>query len=277
MTVRQDSPPVLALEATARRCRRAILEMTTRAASGHPGGSLSAIDLLVALYCTRLAIDPDRPDDPDRDRFVMSKGHASPALYAILAERGFFPSSELERFRMIDGVCQGHVDASWTPGVEFSGGSLGMGISFGVGCALAAKYLARPWTTFVMIGDGEMQEGEVWEAAMAASHHELGNLKVILDRNRIQNDDFCDEQMRMGDVVAKWRAFGWEAEEIDGHDMGAILDAVSWLDGHDSGPAILIAHTVKGKGVSFMEDNPAYHGAAASPEDLARALEEIGE
>ncbi len=260
---------------TARRCRREIVKMTHRAAAGHPGGSLSAIDILTALYCRRLNIDPQNPDDPERDRFIMSKGHASPGMYAILHESGFISEEDLTSFRKLGGVCQGHVDMKWTPGVDFSAGSLGMGLSFGIGCALAARLDGSDRTTFVMLGDGELQEGQVWEAAIAAVHHEIGNLKVFVDRNRIQNDDFVDKQMRIFDVAAKWDGFGWAVREIDGHDMDEILSAIQWLDSITDGPAVVIAHTVKGKGVSFMENNPKFHGAAPNDEQLAQALEEL--
>ncbi len=250
--------------------------MTHRAAAGHPGGSLSEIDILVALYSTRLRIDPKQPDLVDRDRFILSKGHASPGMYAVLAEHGFFPHKELESYRVLGGICQGHVDMKWTPGVDFSAGSLGMGLSFGIGCAHAARLDDSERTIFVMLGDGELQEGSVWEAAMAAAHHELGNLKVFVDRNRIQNDDFIDAQMRMFDVAAKWRAFSWAVKEIDGHDMEDILKGLEWMDGITDGPAVIIAHTVKGKGISYMENNPAFHGAAPSDEQLLQGLTELG-
>ncbi len=241
---------------TAKRCRREIVKMTHRAAAGHPGGSLSAIDILTALYGRRLNVDPQNPDDPDRDRFIMSKGHASPGMYAILHESGFLSESDLTSFRKLGGVCQGHVDMKWTPGVDFSAGSLGMGLSFGIGCALAARLDGSDRTTFVMLGDGELQEGQIWEAAIAAVHHEIGNLKVFVDRNRIQNDDFVEKQMRIFDVAAKWDGFGWAVREIDGHNMDEILSAIQWLDSITDGPAVVIAHTVKGKGVSFMEKYP---------------------
>jgi transketolase len=260
---------------TARRCRREIVKMTHRAAAGHPGGSLSAIDILAALYGRRLNVDPQNPDDPERDRFIMSKGHASPGMYAILHESGFLSKEDLTSFRKLGGVCQGHVDMKWTPGVDFSAGSLGMGLSFGIGCALAARLDGSDRTTFVMLGDGELQEGQIWEAAIAAVHHEIGNLKVFVDRNRIQNDDFVEKQMRIFDVAAKWHGFGWAVREIDGHDMDEILSAIQWLDSITDGPAVVIAHTVKGKGVSFMENNPKFHGAAPNDEQLAQALEEL--
>jgi transketolase len=260
---------------TAKRCRREIVKMVYRANAGHPGGSLSAIDILVALYKTRMNVDSKNPDDPERDRFIMSKGHASPAVYAILNEMGFISQEDLSTFRVLGGVCQGHVDMKWTPGVDFSAGSLGMGLSFGLGTALAARLDGSPRTSFVMLGDGELQEGQIWEAAIAAVHHEVGNLKVFVDRNRIQNDDFVDNQMRLFDVAAKWTGFGWAVLECDGHDMQAVLEAIEWLDTITDGPAVVIAHTVKGKGVSFMEDNPAFHGAAPNDEQMKIAMEEL--
>lgn len=264
------------LEELARRCRIEIVKMVYRAQAGHPGGSLSEIDLMAALYSTTMRVRPDDPDWEDRDRFILSKGHASPGMYALLAERGFIRHDDLHSYRVLGGICQGHVDMKWCPGVDFSAGSLGMGLSFGMGCALAARLAGSERRAFVMLGDGEIQEGSVWEAAMAARHHELGNLKVILDRNRIQNDDFCEEQMRMFDIPAKWKAFGWNVKEIDGHNMEEIVEGIQFLDSHNQGPSILIAHTVKGKGVSYMEDNPSFHGAAPNEEQFALAMSELG-
>ena len=264
------------LEEMARRCRVEICRMTHRAKAGHPGGSLSEIDILCGLYGSRLRVDSSNPKWSDRDRFILSKGHASPGMYALLAEMGFIGHSDLESYRVLGGVCQGHVDMKWTPGVDFSAGSLGMGLSYGMGCALAARMDNSSRTTYVMIGDGEIQEGAIWEAAMAARHHELGNLKVFLDRNNIQNDDFCEVQMRMFDIAAKWNGFGWAVKEIDGHNMSEIVDAITWLDTITDKPAIIIANTVKGKGVSFMENNPAFHGAPPNDEQLQQALSELG-
>ena len=264
------------LEEMARRCRVEICRMTHRAKAGHPGGSLSEIDILCGLYGSRLRVDSSNPKWSDRDRFILSKGHASPGMYALLAEMGFIGHSDLESYRVLGGVCQGHVDMKWTPGVDFSAGSLGMGLSYGMGCALAARMDNSSRTTYVMIGDGEIQEGAIWEAAMAARHHELGNLKVFLDRNNIQNDDFCEVQMRMFDIAAKWSGFGWAVKEIDGHNMSEIVDAIAWLDTITDKPAIIIANTVKGKGVSFMENNPAFHGAPPNDEQLQQALSEWG-
>ena len=265
------------LEELARRCRVEIVKMVHRAQAGHPGGSLSEIDLLAALYANYLRAKPSKPDWEDRDRFILSKGHASPGMYAILAEMNFITKQDLESYRVLGGVCQGHVDMKWCPGVDFSAGSLGMGLSFGMGCAIAGRLSNSERNVFVMLGDGEIQEGSVWEAAMAAKHHELGNLKVILDCNRIQNDDFCDTQMRMFDIPAKWQSFGWDVKEIDGHNMEEIVAGLDFLVANDSNPAILIAHTVKGKGVSYMEDNPAFHGAAPNDEQFSIAMAELGE
>ena len=264
------------LEELARKCRIEIVKMVYRAQAGHPGGSLSEIDLLAGLYGTTMRVRPDDPDWEDRDRFILSKGHASPGMYALLAERGFISHEDLKSYRVLGGVCQGHVDMKWCPGVDFSAGSLGMGLSYGMGCAIAAKLDGSERRAFVMLGDGEIQEGSVWEAAMAAAHHELGNLKVILDRNRIQNDDFCETQMRMFDIPAKWRAFGWNVKEIDGHNMREVVEGINYLSETNDGPSILIAHTVKGKGVSFMEDNPSFHGAAPNDEQYGQALAELG-
>ena len=268
---------VVELEELARKCRVEIVKMVHRAQAGHPGGSLSEIDLISALYANYMRIKPDEPNWDDRDRFILSKGHASPGMYAILAEMGFISKEDLKSYRVLGGVCQGHVDMKWCPGVDFSAGSLGMGLSYGMGCSIAARLEGSERNIFVMLGDGEIQEGSVWEAAMAAKHHELGNLKVILDRNRIQNDDFCESQMRMFDIPAKWQSFGWEVMEIDGHDTEEIVKGLDFLVNTNDNPAILIAHTIKGKGVSYMEDNPAFHGAAPNDEQFQIAMEELGE
>ncbi len=258
-----------------RNCRIDILRMTHAAGAGHPGGSLSAIDAMVALYGRVLRFDPDNTEWEDRDRFVMSKGHASPAMYSLLHQFGILDESEIMSFRRMGSPCQGHVDMSWTDGVDFSAGSLGMGISFGLGCAIAARMDGSDRKVWVMIGDGETQEGQVWEAAMAASFHNATNLKVIVDRNRIQNDDFVDLQMEIGDIAGKFNSFDWNTRELDGHDMGELVDAIEWANQESSGPVALIAHTTKGKGISFMENNPAFHGKAPDDEELSKALEEL--
>ena len=263
------------LESMAKRCRRNIVRMVHGIGAGHPGGSLSAIDMLTALYGHRLRVNVDDPTWDDRDRFIMSKGHASPAVYSILHEVGYISLEDMMSFRELGSVCQGHVDMKWTDGVDFSAGSLGMGLSFGIGCALAARMDNSDRNVWVMLGDGEIQEGEVWEAFMAADFHSIGNLKVIIDRNRIQNDDFVHLQMEVGDVVSKLESFGWDVIEIDGHSMVDVVRALDWANSHDSGPVAIVANTVKGKGVSFMEDNPAFHGKAPDDEELRQALEEL--
>jgi transketolase len=263
------------LEAMAKRCRRNIVRMVHRVGAGHPGGSLSAIDMLTALYGHQLRVDPDNPQWGDRDRFIMSKGHASPGVYSILHERGFISEDDMSSYRKLGGTCQGHVDMKWCPGVDFSAGSLGMGLSFGIGCAIAASLDDSNRTAWVMLGDGELQEGQVWEGVMAAVHHEIGNLKVIVDRNGIQNDDFCEVQMRMFDVSEKFASFGWAVMEIDGHDMNEIVNAIDWANQVTDGPACIVMHTIKGKGVSFMENNPKFHGAAPSDEQFELAMEEL--
>ena len=263
------------LQSMAKRCRRNIVRMVYGIGAGHPGGSLSAIDMLTGLYGHRLRVDVEDPSWGDRDRFIMSKGHASPGVYSILHERGFLAEDELWTFRKLGGSCQGHVDMKWCPGVDFSAGSLGMGLSFGIGCALAAKLDGSDRTSWVMLGDGELQEGQIWEGVMAAVHHEIDNLTVIVDRNGIQNDDFCESQMRMFDVSEKFASFGWAVMEIDGHDMGQVVEAIDWADQVTGGPACIVMHTVKGKGVSYMENNPKFHGAAPNEEQFKLAMEEL--
>ena len=263
------------LEAMAKPCRRNIVRMVYGIGAGHPGGSLSAIDMLAGLYGHRLRVNPDQPNWPDRDRFIMSKGHASPGVYAILHERGFIDDSTLDSYRKLGGVCQGHVDMKWCPGVDFSAGSLGMGLSFGIGCSIAANLDNSDRSIWVMLGDGELQEGQIWEGVMSANHHEISNLNVIVDRNNIQNDDFCVEQMRMFDVAEKFAAFGWAVKEIDGHDMNQVVESIDWADSVTDGPCCIVMHTIKGKGVSYMENNPKFHGAAPNDEQFKLAMEEL--
>ena len=263
------------LEEMARRCRIDIVKMTHAAGAGHPGGSLSAIDCMVALYGSILRFDTNNPDWADRDRFVMSKGHASPAMYALLHQMGVLEESDLLSFRTLGSVCQGHVDMNWTRGVDFSAGSLGMGLSFGLGCAISARMDSSERSIWVMLGDGETQEGQIWEAVMAANYHEVNNLRVIVDRNRIQNDDYMSVQMEIGDIGSKFESFGWNVREVDGHDMAQLVESFLWTETADPGPIAIIAHTTKGKGVSFMEDNPDFHGKAPNDEELEIALEEL--
>ena len=259
----------------ARKCRIDIVEMVHKAGAGHPGGSLSAIDFIVGLYGTEFRFDAKNPNWEDRDRFIMSKGHASPAVYSMLHQLGIITKSDIDSFRTLGSTCQGHVDMKWTEGVDFSAGSLGMGLSFGLGCAIAARMDSSERNIWVMIGDGETQEGQIWEAAMATDFHNIGNLNVVIDRNRIQNDDFMEVQMEIGDIGAKFHSFGWKVIEIDGHNMQEITNAIGQASSDQNEPYAIVAHTIKGKGVSFMENNPSFHGKAPSDEELVIALEEL--
>jgi transketolase len=262
------------LKGIALEVRRDILNMTSEAQSGHPGGSLSAVEILTSLYYRVLRHDPSNPPWLERDRFILSKAHACPVLYAMLTHCGYFPREELWSFRQIDSLLQGHAHIM-TPGVEMSGGSLGQGLSFGVGTALAARLDGRESRVYVLLGDGECDEGQVWEAAMAAPHYNLDNLVTIVDRNRIQNDRFTSEVMVLEPLADKWRAFRWHTIEIDGHSFPQVLEALEEAKTVKGKPTAIIAATVKGKGVSFMENNPEFHGKAANKEQLEQALKEL--
>jgi len=264
---------ILELKQKAKELRKSIIEIVYKAQSGHPGGSLSEIDMLVALYNHKLKIDPKNPKWEDRDRFVLSKGHASPGLYAVLADKGFFSKSELGKFRQLGGMLQGHPELS-IPGIEFAGGSLGQGISFSVGIALALKLDKKNSKVYVMIGDGESQEGVVWEASMAAAFHKLDNLTAILDKNQVQETGKTKDVMDIGDAAAKWKAFGWNVIEINGHDMGEIIKALDKAPIKGK-PTMIISNTIKGKGVSFMELNYKFHGKAPNDEEYKKALDDI--
>jgi len=252
------------------------LNMTSNANSGHPGGSLSSVEILTALYFGNiLRYDPRKIQWPDRDRFILSKGHACPVLYGALAEAGYFPIEELMTFRKIDSRLQGHANTK-TPGVEMSSGSLGMGLSFGLGVALSGRLSKQPYRVYTLLGDGECDEGQIWEAAMSATHYKADNLTAIVDRNRIQNDRSTDEVMQLEPFIQKWQAFGWYTQEVDGHDLGAIIAALNKTKEIKGIPSVIVANTIKGKGVSFMEGNPSFHGKAANKEELIAALKEIG-
>ena len=263
------------LEAIAKESRRNILKMIFAAKSGHPGGSLSEIDILTALYFDVMKVDPENPRWEGRDRFILSKAHACPGLYATLAGRGFFPEEELLTFRRINSRLQGHAHIM-TPGVEMSGGSLGTRV---FPSALVVPWLLRLTVSrteiYVMLGDGECDEGQVWEAAMSAAHYSLDNLTAIVDRNRIQNDRFTDDVMKLEPLADKWRAFGWQVFETDGHNMRDIVDALHQASRTEGQPSVIVAKTVKGKGVSFMENNPAFHGASPNREEYEKALLEL--
>ena len=268
------------LEAIARHCRVQIIRMLAHAGSGHPGGSLSVIDILTALYFGRLRYDAKRPDWPDRDRVVLSKGHCVPALYAVMARAGYFPESELTTLRKLGSRLQGHPDRTVLPGIEAATGSLGQGLSISLGLALGLKLSGVSARVYCILGDGEIQEGQVWEAAMAAPKlgrpdHPLDNLCVILDYNKIQLDNFVAKIMDLEPVVAKWQAFGWPVLEIDGHDMDQIEKALDAAEATRGTPTFIVAHTVKGKGVSFMENDPEWHGKAPKPAEAIRAIREI--
>jgi transketolase len=263
------------LEKMAKQLRRDVITMIATAGSGHPGGSLSAADIVTALYFKVMRHDPKNPQWPDRDRFVLSKGHAAPILYAALAECGYFPVEELSTLRKLDSRLQGHTDRTLTPGVEMSAGSLGQGLSYGIGMTLAGRLDNRDYQVYVLLGDGECDEGQVWEAAMFAPHHKVGNLTAIVDHNDLQLSGRVCDIMGIEPLTDKWRAFNWHVLEINGHDMGEILKALKKAREIKGKPTVIIAHTIKGKGVSFMEGNVDFHGKAPTPQEAEIALKEL--
>ncbi|MEV6300076.1 transketolase [Actinoplanes sp. NPDC051861] len=266
-----------ASESTARAVRAHVLRMTSSGRSSHVGSALSCADVLAVLYTGVLRVDPADPRWPDRDRFVMSKGHAGAALYAVLAERGFFDEAVLHRHYQNGSYLSGHVSHVGIPGVEFSTGSLGHGLPVGAGMAWRARQTGRPWRTYVLLGDGECDEGSVWEAAMFAGHHELAGLVAVVDWNNMQSLGTCEETLRLEPFADKWRSFGWDVAEVDGHDHGALTGALDVPRGAEPGkPRCVLARTVKGKGVSFMENRVLWHYRPPSAEELERALEEVG-
>lgn len=266
------------LKALTRRVRRHIVRMVYGAKSGHIGGSMSSTEIMAVLYGRIMRHDPRRPDWPERDRFIMSKGHCTPVQYAILAEFGYIPVEELDSFRRKGSRLQGHSVLGKPAGVENSAGSLGMGLSFGLGICLGMRLRDIDGHVYVLMGDGEQNEGQVWEAAMAASHHAAEGLVAIIDRNGIQNDDFTAVQMRSEPLDEKYRAFGWQVRSgVDGHDLAAVEEALTWARDVRGGPACVIFDTVKGKGVSFMENNPGFHGAPPTDEQFAQAMEELAD
>jgi transketolase len=270
-----SSASVAEMEAIARRLRRDIITMLGKAGSGHPGGSLSAVEILTALYFRVLRHKPKDPHWPERDRFILSKGHAAPALYAVLAECGYFPVAELATLRQIDSRLQGHTDMTRTPGVEMSAGTLGQGLSFAIGVALAGRLNARDYRTYVLLGDGECDAGQVWEGAMSAAHFKVDNLVAIVDRNGLQLDGWTRDIMSLEPFPAKWRAFGWQVIEVDGHSLTQLLQAFDQAKKFKGQPTVIIAHTIKGKGVSFMENNDDFHGKAPNAEEVKLALKEL--
>jgi len=271
----QKPMSVKELEQMAVTIRCDIIDMICTAAAGHPGGSLSAADVVTALYFRIMRIDPKNPGWPDRDRFILSKGHACPVWYAALAERGYFDKSHLKTLRQMGSILQGHPDMRKTPGIDMTAGSLGHGLSAGLGMALSGKLQQKDYHVFVIIGDGESQEGSIWEASMAAPNFKLDNLTAILDYNHLQNDYSVDDIMPIHPPVDKWRAFGWHVLDIDGHDMAQVVAALEEAKSHKGKPTMIVANTVKGKGVSYMENVCEWHGRAPCQEEADQALEEL--
>jgi transketolase len=263
------------LKQMAKKLRRHVITMIATAGSGHPGGSLSAADIITSLYFKILRYNPEDPKWPDRDRFILSKGHAAPILYAALAEAGYFPVAELSTLRKLGSRLQGHTDMRFTPGVEMSAGSLGMGLSFSVGVALAAKLDSKTYRTYALLSDGECEEGQTWEAALSGAHFALNSMTAIVDNNGIQLSGRICDIMSLDPLAQKWQAFGWHTIAIDGHDFYQLLSAYQKASDTKDRPTVIIAHTVKGKGVSFMENNVAFHGKAPSPDEAERALKEL--
>ena len=263
------------LKETARNFRKEILEMIHEAGSGHPGGSLSAVEILITLYYYKMRHKPNDPCWPIRDRFIMSKGHASPVLYVTLANCGYFAKKELKTFRKLGSRLQGHVHIG-VPGVELSTGSLGQGLSVASGIALGAKIRNVDYKIYCLMGDGEIQEGQVWEAAMTAAHHKLNNICAILDYNQVQENGPVAEIKNEEPLADKWRSFGWHVREVDGHHFEELISAFDEFDSMTEKPMLILAHTVKGKGVSFMEGQAKWHGKAPKREELEMALQELG-
>jgi len=263
------------IELIAVKIRKHIIEMLYKAKSGHPGGSLSAVDALVALYFAHMKHNPKKPNDPNRDRFILSKGHAAPALYAVLAECGYFDIKELKNLREVNCVLQGHPVCTCIPGVEASTGSLGHGLSFATGVAIAGKLDKKDYKVYAMLGDGETGEGQIWEAAAVASHYKLDNLTAMIDRNFLQIDGNTEDVLRLESVRDRWSAFGWYVLEVNGHNILQILDALKEADAHERQPSMIILNTTKGKGVSFMENNVDFHGVPPNEMERNIAIKEL--
>jgi transketolase len=263
------------LQAIARQIRRDIITMITAAKSGHPGGSLSAVEIVTTLFFDVMKHDPANPKWADRDRFILSKGHACPVLYSAMAECGYTPKDQLNTLRKLGSIYQGHPDVRFIPSLEASTGSLGQGLSLGIGMALAARLNGSPSRTFVVLGDGESQEGQIWEAAMFAPFHSIDNLVCIVDYNKIQLDGFVKDILDLSPLADKWEAFGWHTIVLDGHSIPALQAAFAEAEATKGRPTVLIANTIKGKGVSFMENVPKYHGVAPTEKEMTEALQEL--
>ncbi|MBR2175738.1 MAG: transketolase [Clostridia bacterium] len=270
-----DKSELLKLKKTACNVRLWTIEGVFNAKSGHPGGSLSAADIMTYLYFNEMKVDPENPKDPKRDRFVLSKGHCCPALYAVLALKGFFPTEEIKSLRHIGAMLQGHPDMKHTPGIDMSSGSLGQGISAACGMALSAKLSGDDYRVYAMLGDGECEEGQVWEAAMFASHYKLDNLTVIVDFNGLQIDGTVADVAGLADLDKKFESFGFEVIQIDGHDFEQIEESINKAKSVKNKPTAIIAATVKGKGVSYMENQVGWHGKAPNADEYKTATEEL--
>ena len=266
---------VTALEKIAVQVRKGIIEEVYSAKSGHPGGSLSCADILTVLYFNQMNIDEEKPNDPNRDRLVLSKGHASPALYSVLAEKGYFEKENLKTFRKIGSNLQGHPDMNKVPGVDMTTGSLGQGLSAAVGMAIASKMNKAGCKIYCLLGDGEIEEGQIWEAAMSASKNKLDNLCVILDNNNLQIDGEIDKVGGMNNITEKFLSFGFNVIHIDGHNISSIIDAITTAKQTKGKPSIIIAKTIKGKGVSFMENKGGWHGKAPSEDEYNMAIADL--
>ncbi|AGF59270.1 MULTISPECIES: transketolase [Clostridium] len=264
------------LEEVSKLIRKDIVYMLTESASGHPGGSLSIADIMTVLFFKEMNIDVNKINDPDRDRFVLSKGHAAPALYSVLARKGYFPVEELATLRKTGSRLQGHPNMNDLPGIDMSTGSLGQGISAAVGMALAGKLDKKDYRVYAILGDGELEEGQVWEASMSAAHYKLDNLTAFIDNNGLQIDGNIEDVMNPGPIDKKFEAFGWNVLTINGHDYDEIINAISKAKEVKGKPTAIICNTIKGKGVSFMENQASWHGAAPSKEQCEQALQEIG-
>ena len=263
------------LENIAKKARKNIIEQVYEASSGHPGSSLSCVDILTVLYFNQMNIDPENPKMEDRDKLILSKGHASPALYSILAQRGFFPEEELKEFRKLGSRLQGHPDVKKLPGIDMSAGSLGQGLSSACGIALASRLKKQENRVYCVLGDGELQEGQIWEAAMTASHYKLNNLCVIVDNNNLQIDGTVDKVMNPYPIDEKFKSFGFEVFKVDGHNIENLVEVLEETKNIKEQPVVIIANTIKGKGVSFMENKAEWHGKAPNEEEYNIAISEL--
>lgn len=272
---KKKRPDIKKLEQEAVEIRKDIIRMLGEAGSGHPGGSLSSVEIMMGLYYYKLRCQPEKPDWPDRDRFILSKGHVCPGLYTIMARKGYFPREELMTLRKFGSRLQGHPHMLKLPGLETSCGSLGQGLSVANGIALGARLDKKDYRVYCLLGDGETDEGQVWEAAMTASHYKLDNICAIIDRNRLQIDGFTEDVMKLEPLGGKWKSFGWHVIEINGHSIKEVMDAYDEAERTKEKPTMIIAHTIKGKGVSFMEDKAEWHGVAPKGEQIALALKEL--